>query len=199
MNFFLQLITLSQTVPSKDCTAASRTRSAHAPLRQQGPRSYPLYSLDSEHRRGKTLVFPQLRQFSVHKLSCQTNFCKIMNFQCHQIFRFDSCHCKLVLDEAEPNVRFLLIVGTKLNLSSCCCSDRGGSNLHEPCLQGQKSLAMSKGLLGTHPRRVKLEDTLGQKCSRSRRRAAKADKRMVLVHTHGLFITTIQSIYFRFT
>ncbi len=26
-------------------------------------------------------------------------------------------------------------------------------------------------------------------CSRSRRRAAKADKRMVLVHTHGLFIT----------
>jgi hypothetical protein len=27
------------------------------------------------------------------------------------------------------------------------------------------------------------------KCSRSRRRAAKADKRMVLVHTHGLFIT----------
>jgi hypothetical protein len=28
---------------------------------------------------GKTLVFPQLRQFSVHKLSL--NFCKIMNFQ----------------------------------------------------------------------------------------------------------------------
>jgi hypothetical protein len=26
-------------------------------------------------------------------------------------------------------------------------------------------------------------------CSRSQRRAAKADKRMVLVHTHGLFIT----------
>jgi hypothetical protein len=26
-------------------------------------------------------------------------------------------------------------------------------------------------------------------CSRSRRRAAKGDKRMVLVHTHGLFIT----------
>jgi hypothetical protein len=26
-------------------------------------------------------------------------------------------------------------------------------------------------------------------CSRSRRKAAKADKRMVLVHTHGLFIT----------
>jgi hypothetical protein len=28
-----------------------------------------------------------------------------------------------------------------------------------------------------------------QNCSRSRQRAAKADKRMVLVHTHGLFIT----------
>jgi hypothetical protein len=38
---------------------------------------------------------------------------------------FYSCSCKLGLDEAEPNVRFLLIVGTKLNLSSCCCSDRG--------------------------------------------------------------------------
>ncbi len=30
------------------------------------------------------------------------------------------------LDEAEPNVRFLLIVGTKFNLSICCCSNRGG-------------------------------------------------------------------------
>jgi hypothetical protein len=29
----------------------------------------------------------------------------------------------------------------------------------------------------------------GQWCSRSRRRAEKVDKRMVLVHTHGLFIT----------
>jgi hypothetical protein len=41
----------------------------------------PLYSSDSEHSRGKTLVFPRLRQFSVHKLSCQMNFCKMMNFQ----------------------------------------------------------------------------------------------------------------------
>jgi hypothetical protein len=40
-----------------------------------------LYSSDSEHSRGKTLVFTQLRQFSVHKLSCQMNFCKMMNFQ----------------------------------------------------------------------------------------------------------------------
>ncbi len=39
---------------------------------------------------------------------------------------FDSCRCKLDLDEAEPNVQFLLIVGTKCKLSSCCCRDRGG-------------------------------------------------------------------------
>jgi hypothetical protein len=51
-----QLITLSRTVQSKDCTAASRTRLAHAPPWQHGPRSYPLCSLDSEHSRGKTLV-----------------------------------------------------------------------------------------------------------------------------------------------
>jgi hypothetical protein len=54
---------------------------AHAPPWQHGPRNYPLNSLDSEHSRGKTLVFPQLRQFSVHKLSCQMNFYKMMNFQ----------------------------------------------------------------------------------------------------------------------
>jgi hypothetical protein len=39
-------------------------------------------------------------------------------------FLFDPCCCKLSLDEAEPDVRFLLIIGTKLNLSSC--SDRRG-------------------------------------------------------------------------
>jgi hypothetical protein len=43
-----------------------------------------------------------------------------------KLLRFDSCHCKLGLDEAEPNVRCFLIVGTKLDLSSCCCSDKGG-------------------------------------------------------------------------
>jgi hypothetical protein len=48
---------------------------------QHGPRSYPLYSSDSEHNRGKTLVFPRLRQFSVPKLCCQMNFCKMMSFQ----------------------------------------------------------------------------------------------------------------------
>ncbi len=50
-------------------------------LWQHGPRIFPLCSSDSEHSRGKTLVFPRLRQFSVHKLSCQINFCKMMNFQ----------------------------------------------------------------------------------------------------------------------
>ncbi len=39
---------------------------------------------------------------------------------------FDSCCCKLGLNEAEPNVRFLLILGTKFKLISCCCSDMGG-------------------------------------------------------------------------
>jgi hypothetical protein len=68
-------------VKSKDCTDASRTRFAHAPPRQHGPWSYPLYSSDSERSRGKTLVFPLLRQFSVPKLSSQMIFCKMMNFQ----------------------------------------------------------------------------------------------------------------------
>jgi hypothetical protein len=76
-----QLITLSRTAQSKDCTAASRTLFTHAPPRQHGQWSYPLCSSDSEHSRGKTLVFPRLRQFSVPKLSCQMNFCKMMNFQ----------------------------------------------------------------------------------------------------------------------
>jgi hypothetical protein len=37
------LIILSLTAQSKDCIAASRMRFAHTPLRQHGPRSYPLY------------------------------------------------------------------------------------------------------------------------------------------------------------
>jgi transposase InsO family protein len=36
---------------------------AHAPQWQHGPRRYALYSSDSERSRGKTLVFPRLRQF----------------------------------------------------------------------------------------------------------------------------------------
>ncbi len=39
---------------------------------------------------------------------------------------FDPCRCKLGLDEAEPDVRFLLIVGAKFDLRSCCCCDRVG-------------------------------------------------------------------------
>jgi hypothetical protein len=57
------LTTLSPTEQSKGCTAASRTPFAHAPPRQLGPRSYFLCSSDSEHSRGKTMVFPRLRQF----------------------------------------------------------------------------------------------------------------------------------------
>jgi hypothetical protein len=77
----LQHITLSRTVRSKDCTATSRTRFAHAPPRQHSPSNYPLYSSDSEHRRGKTLIFPRLRQVLVLKLFCPMNFCTMMNFQ----------------------------------------------------------------------------------------------------------------------
>jgi hypothetical protein len=54
-----QLTTLSQTVQSKDCTTASRTPFTHALPRQHGPRGYLLYSSDSEHSQGKTLVFPR--------------------------------------------------------------------------------------------------------------------------------------------
>jgi hypothetical protein len=41
----------------------------------------------------------------------------------------DTCCCELGLDEAEPNVRFLLIVGARFDLSSCCRSDRVGQIL----------------------------------------------------------------------
>ncbi len=92
-----QFITLSRTGQSKDCTAASRTRSAHALPWQHGPRSYPLCSSDSEHSRGKTLVFPQLRQFSVHKLSCQTNFRKMTNFQLTPLSKSFPKLCMLLL------------------------------------------------------------------------------------------------------
>ncbi len=89
LNINEQLLTiLSQTVQSKGCTAASRTRFAHAPPRQHGLRRYPLYSLDLKHSRGKTLVFPWLRQFSVHKFSCQMNFCKWWTFSWHHCQKF---------------------------------------------------------------------------------------------------------------
>ncbi len=51
--------------------AAVATWSEELPFVLLGLRSQP----------GKTLVFPRLRQFLVHKLSCQMNFCKILNFQ----------------------------------------------------------------------------------------------------------------------
>jgi hypothetical protein len=76
-----QLTTLSRTAQSKDCTTTSRTRFTHAPPRQHHLRIYPLYFSDSKHSRGKTLVFPQLRQFLVLQLCCQINFCKMISFQ----------------------------------------------------------------------------------------------------------------------
>ncbi len=99
---------LSQTVQSKGCTAASRTRFAHMPLQQHGPRNYPLYSLELEHSRGKTLVFPQLRQFSVHKLSCQMNFCKMTKFQLTLLSKKFPISCMFLL---------LLCLGTILVLT----------------------------------------------------------------------------------
>jgi hypothetical protein len=92
-----QLITLSRTAQSKDCTAASRTRFAHAPPRQHGPRSNPLCSSDSEHSRGKILVFPRLKQFSVPKLSCQNNFCKMINFQLTPLSKIFPKPCMFLL------------------------------------------------------------------------------------------------------
>ncbi len=74
-------ISHKQTTAYHPESNSSRTRFTHAPSRQHGPRSYPLCSSDSEHSRGKTLVFPRLRQYSVHILFCQTNFCKMTNFQ----------------------------------------------------------------------------------------------------------------------
>jgi hypothetical protein len=60
-------------------------------------------------------------------------------------------------------------------------------------------LCPSSVILLVHPADQSCNDTaccvdtilenLKTNCSRSRQRAAKADKRMVLVHTHGLFIT----------
>jgi hypothetical protein len=52
---------------------------AHTPPRRHGPRNYPLYYSDYEHSRGKTLVFPRLRQFLVLQFCCLTNSCKMKN------------------------------------------------------------------------------------------------------------------------
>ncbi len=103
-----QLTTLSWIVQSKDCTTASRTHFVHAPLQQHGLRSYPLYSSDSKGSWGKTLVFPRLRQFSVPKLCCQMNFCKIMSFQYILLSKFFLKPCMF---------RHLLCLGTILALT----------------------------------------------------------------------------------
>jgi hypothetical protein len=67
-------------VLSKDCAAASRTRSAHAPPRQLGPMSYLSYSSDFELSRGKTLVFPQLNLFMEPQLSYPMSFYNVMSW-----------------------------------------------------------------------------------------------------------------------
>jgi hypothetical protein len=53
-----QLIILSRMAQSRDCTATSRMHFAHAPPRQHGPRSYPLYSSDSYTDEGRHWSFP---------------------------------------------------------------------------------------------------------------------------------------------
>ncbi len=77
-----QLLTiLSRTEQSKGCAATSRTPFANALPRQLGPRSYLVCSSDSEYSRGKTMVFPRLKQFLVLPLYCLTNFCKTKKSQ----------------------------------------------------------------------------------------------------------------------
>jgi hypothetical protein len=71
---------LSRTEQLKDCTAASRVPFAYAPPQRHGPRSYPLYSSDSQHSPGKTLVFPRQRQFLALQLCCLMIFCKLKKF-----------------------------------------------------------------------------------------------------------------------
>ncbi len=79
--FIQQLIILSQTVQSKDSIAISRMRSAHAPLRRLGPRSYLLFSSASVHSQGKTLwmllLFPCPGTIPASSClsSCQTSCC----------------------------------------------------------------------------------------------------------------------------
>jgi hypothetical protein len=65
---------------SKDSTADSRMRFVPVPPRQIGLRSCPGCSLGSVRSRGKTLVFPQLRQFLKLQLFCKMSFCMEKNF-----------------------------------------------------------------------------------------------------------------------
>jgi hypothetical protein len=57
----------------------------------------PFVTSYSERSRGKTLVFPQLSQFSVPKLSCQMNFCKMMNLQLMILSKIFPKLCMLLL------------------------------------------------------------------------------------------------------
>ncbi len=108
--------------------AISRMRFAHAPPQQLGPRSYPLYSSASVHSRGKTLVFPRLRQFLALQLSCPTNLCKETNFLLIQLLKnFKNLMLLLfLLLKNFKNLMLLLFLclGT-VPISSCqpsCCA-----------------------------------------------------------------------------
>jgi hypothetical protein len=65
------------------------------------------------------------------------------------------CRCELGLDEAEPNVRFLLIVGTKFDLSSCCRSDRVGQIIRSHGGKFRESRQSPKFCGALFPRRLK--------------------------------------------
>ncbi len=70
---------------------------AHALPRRLGPRSYFLCSLDSEHSRGKTLVFPWLRQFLALQLCCLMNFCKTKKCQLTLVSKIFQKPCMFLL------------------------------------------------------------------------------------------------------
>jgi hypothetical protein len=115
-----QLLTiLSRMEQSKGCTATSRTPFANAPPRQLGPRSYLLCSSDSEYSRGKTLVFPRLKQFLALPLYCLTNFCKTKKCQLMPLLKIFQNICTFLL---------FLCPGTILT-PSCQTS----SSLHSSC------------------------------------------------------------------
>jgi hypothetical protein len=79
-------------VQSKDCTPPEGTlRAWDAAATWSDELPFVLLGLRAQHNTSTAqhntstaqhkLVFPWLRQFLVHKLSCQINFCQMMNFQ----------------------------------------------------------------------------------------------------------------------
>ncbi len=71
-------------------------------------------------------------------------------------------------NEAEPNMRFLLIVGTKFNLRSCCCSNGVGQIFTGNVFTVGKGWQSPKVCWALVPRRVKkMEATVGQKNGRT--------------------------------